>query len=151
MKQVFIIIICFSFLNDIAAQDQSRVVRGSDPLERLKEKEMDGRVTISMDSLVEENYHKHLLQNSKERGVKGWRIRIFSDNGFGAKDEQRRVRAKFISLFPEIKTYYRYEGSYYKIYVGDYRTRRDALLELEQVSGEFPDAFIVEDFIVVKE
>lgn len=135
----------------LSAQSGQNRVRTTDALSKLEEKEMQGEISISMDSLVEENYIKHLQQNRKIRGVAGYRIRIFSDNGQGAKDMQKRVRADFLSSFAEITSYYRYEGSYYKIYVGDFRTKRDALKVLEQIDGKFPDAFIVEDNIVIDE
>lgn len=127
-------------------------VRQDDVLESLKEKEAKGQITVYLDSLLEENYKKHLVKNSQSMGISGYRIRIFSDNGRGAKDNQRRVRARFISLFPDVDAYSLYEGSYFKIYVGDFRTKSEALLLLERIKNNFPDAFIVEDNnIVIKE
>ncbi|MCF8225701.1 MAG: SPOR domain-containing protein [Bacteroidales bacterium] len=136
---------------EVYAQSGSRGVRSVDALQSLREKEIEGKLTLKLDSLIEDNYNKHLVQSSKKTGVKGWRIRIFSDNGFGAKENQKRVKANFLSLFPEISTHDRYEGSYYKIYVGDFRTKREALEQLESIRKKFPDAFIVEDNIIIEE
>lgn len=150
IKQILtIVFISFSLLS--YAQSGRSNYKSNDALERIKHKEVDGKVSIWLDSLVEENYNKHLVQNKKQSGVRGYRIRIFSDNGYGAKENQRRARAQFLSLFPDIPTYYPYEGSYYKIYVGDFRTKRDALKELEKIRKEFPDAFIVEDNIIIED
>lgn len=126
-------------------------VDAEDALGRLQQKEFSGKVNIILDSLILENYNKHLVSNSRNRGVEGFRIRIFSDNGQGAKDNQLRVSARFLSLFPDIPVYYRYEGSYYKIYIGDFRTKRDALKGLNMIRKKFPDAFIVEDKITIRE
>ena len=120
-------------------------------LESLKEKEANGQMTIYLDSLLEENYKKHLVMNSQNMGIAGYRIRIFSDNGRGAKDNQKRVRAAFLSHFPELDAYSRYEGSYFKVYVGDFRSKSDAILLLERIRRKFPDAFIVEDNINIEE
>ena len=122
-----------------------------DPLGRLRVREMSGNITMTIDSLIVENYNKHLIQNRKNIGVEGYRIRIFSDNGHGALESQKRVKANFLSLYPEIPTYNKYEGSYYKIYIGDFRTKRDALKTLDAIRRNFPDAFIVEDKIVIEE
>jgi hypothetical protein len=145
----FISAITLSFA--AAAQSPNTDVSATDALERLQQREMNGQGLISMDSLIMENYMKHLVYNSRNGGIEGYRIRIFSDNGQGAKDEQKRVRARFLSLHPGIVTYNRYEGSYYKIYVGDFRTKRDALRQLDEISKDFPDAFIVEDKIIIDE
>ncbi len=146
---IFISAMTISFA--AAAQGPNSAVTATDALERLQQREMNGQVMIRMDSLILENYKKHLVHNSKNRGIEGYRIRIFSDIGQGAKDEQMRVRARFLSLHPQIAIYPDYEDSYYKVYVGDFRTRRDALKILDIVRKDFPDAFIVEDNIVIDE
>lgn len=133
------------------AQSRRTQVRQNDVLESLREKGDNGQVSIYLDSLLEENYNKHLVSNSKTRGIAGYRVRIFSDTGRGAKDNQKRVRASFLSLYPDIDTYSMYEGSYFKIYVGDYRTKNEAVLLLERIKENFPDAFVVEDNIVIEE
>ncbi len=145
----FIIFIAIILTVNPTVAGQGR--READPLSRLRQMEMTGDVVITMDSLILENYNKHLIQNSRNRGISGYRIRIFSDNGHGAKEHQRRVKASFLSTYPDIKTYDRYEGSYYKIYVGDFRTRREALKVLNRIKSDFHDAFIVEDNIVIED
>lgn len=151
MKCIIFSILVMLLSSAAIAQGSQTDVSAADALERLQQREMNGQVIISLDSLVLEHYKKHLVYNSKNRGIEGFRIRIFSDNGQGAKDEQKRVRARFLSLHPDIITYNRYEGSYYKIYVGDFRTKRDALKTLDLIGKDFPDAFIVEDKIVIEE
>lgn len=145
----FIILITIILTVSKAAAGQGR--SEPDPLGRLQQMEMSGDVIITLDSLIQENYQKHLIQNSRNRGVSGYRLRIFSDNGHGAKEQQRRVKADFLSTYPDINTYDRYEGSYYKIYVGDYRTRREALKVLNRIHRDFHDAFIVEDNIIIED
>ena len=147
IKVIFLSFVLFMARLLVCGQE----VDAQDALGRLQQKEFSGKVNIILDSLILENYNKHLLSNSRNRGVEGFRIRIFSDNGQGAKDNQLRVSARFLSLFPDIPVYYRYEGSYYKIYIGDFRTKRDALKGLNMIRKEFPDAFIVEDKITIRE
>ncbi|MEX0987912.1 MAG: SPOR domain-containing protein [Bacteroidales bacterium] len=150
MKTSFTIAIVILSASLVMFGQSNRQGTGStDPLTRLQQKEMTGNVILSFDSLIIENYNKHLVQNSKNRGVEGYRIRIFSDNGQGAKDHQMQVRAKFLSIYPDIPTYPKYEGSYYKVYVGNFRTRRDAMKILDTIRRNFPDAFIVEYKIVL--
>ena len=105
---------------------------------------------IEIDSLLEANYYKLMVVNSKVRGVPGYRIRIFSESGVGAKEEQQRVRASFLSEFPEIDAYYRYDEPYFKVYVGDCRTRSEALKLYDLIKKEFPNPIIREDYINIK-
>ena len=105
---------------------------------------------IEIDSLLEANYYKLMVFNSKVRGVPGYRIRIFSESGVGAKEQQQRVRASFLSEFPEIDAYYSYDEPYFKVYVGDCRTRSEALKLYDLIKKEFPNPIIREDYINIK-
>ena len=107
-------------------------------------------IDIEIDSLLEANYYKLMVVNSKVRGVPGYRIRIFSESGVGAKEEQQRIRASFLSEFPEIDAYYMYDEPYFKVYVGDCRTRSEALKLYDLIKKEFPNPIIREDYINIK-
>lgn len=149
--KVFTILLLLTHCIFSYSQRGRTAVRQDDVLESLKEKEANGDMTIYLDSLLEVNYKRHLVKNSKTMGIDGYRVRIFSDNGRGAKDNQKRVRVAFLSLFPDIDAYSEYEGSYFKVYVGDYRTKSEALLLLDRIRKNFPDAFIVEYNIKIEE
>lgn len=151
MKKIcFLLLLILPFTGSMG-QSGSGTNSDTDPLTRLQDLELQSKVSLYFDTLIVENYQKHLAQNLKTSGVKGYRIRIFSNNGHGAKEMQRQAVAKFLSYFPDVPAYYRYEGSYYKVYVGDFRSKRDALKILFQIDHQFPDAFIVEDRIVLAE
>lgn len=151
MRNIIFYILLLTTATLLHGQKGVNTTRNIDALTSLKEKELNGDIVLNIDSLVLVNYNKHLIQNSKNIGIEGYRIRIFSDNGYGAKEMQMRVMANFLSFHPEIRTEPKYEGSYYKVYVGDFRTKRDALKILDTIRKNFPDAFIVEDKIVIEE
>jgi len=121
-----------------------------DVLKRMKEGGDRKQISIETDSLLEANYYKLMVSNSKIKGVPGFRIRIFSESGIGAKEKQQRVRAKFLSSFPDIDAYYRYDEPYFKVYVGDCRTLSEALKLLDQIKNKFPNSFWVPDYINIQ-
>ena len=117
-----------------------------DLLKQLKEKGMN----LEADSLLTVNYYKLLTRNSQDPGVPGYRIRIFSESGLGAKEQQLRIRARFLSLYPDVDAYNRYDAPYFKLYVGDCRTRSEALALFERIRKDFPNPIIVEDHIQLR-
>ena len=123
---------------------------GDDLLKKLNGGGEHDQVQLQSDSLLEVNYYKLMVVNSKVRGVPGYRIRIFSESGIGAKEEQQRIRASFLSEFPEIDAYYRYDEPYFKVYVGDCRTRSEALKLYDLIEDKFPNPIIREDYIHIK-
>lgn len=113
-----------------------------DQLEHSDPKQGQVRIIINDDlkSLIED--HQQTLQ--KQDGIAGWRIRIFSDSGPGAKKEFEETKAKFLELYENIAVHQEFAYPYYKIYVGDFRTRSEALNLLKKIERKFPDAFIVQ-------
>ncbi len=98
-----------------------------------------GKVKIIQD----ESIQLLLEELSKEKGIAGYRIRIFSGSGSNAKSEFEETKAKFISSF-DTPLYERFDYPFYKIYVGDFRTRSEAMKLLNTIERKFPDAFIVQ-------
>jgi hypothetical protein len=121
-----------------------------DILQELLEKSSGDQVHILVDSLLVANYNKLISKNMKSSGISGYRIRIYSESGAGAKQDQQQVRARFLSLYPGIDAYNRYDEPYFKIFVGDCRTRSEALKLLDMIEKNFPNSFIREDYINLK-
>ena len=132
--------------NVVLAQSGSRV----DLLQTIQQGDAQGRVQIEADSLLVINYYKLRIKNRKISGVPGYRIRIYSESGIGAKEEQQRVRASFLSLFPDIDAYYKYDEPYFKVYVGDCRTRSEALKLYDRIEGSFPNSILRDDYINIQ-
>jgi len=59
-----------------------------------------------------------------------------------------KVQAEFISKFPDINSYQLYaDPGYFKIRVGDFRTKAEAAKLFLLITKQFPDAYLVPDFI----
>ena len=150
MKRFFLLLaslICTAGL--LRGQDNQSTVQG-DVLRDLLEEGPGDRVNIEVDSLLKANYDKLIARNMQSSGVPGYRIRIYSESGIGAKQEQQQVRARFLSLYPGLDAFNRYDEPYFKIFVGDCRTRSEALKLLDMIEKDFPNSFIREDYINLK-
>lgn len=102
-----------------------------------------GKVTIIQSDAIIKLLDKHLFEESKRQGISGYRIRIFSNSGSGAREQGEIIRAGFIGKFEGVKIYYIFDTPYYRLYIGDFRSKSDALKFYKQIEYEFPDAFIV--------
>ncbi len=147
MKSSILLISCFILSGSLS---WGQAISGVDLLKSLKGGGGQGQIRLETDSLLDINYYKLMAVNSKVSGVPGFRIRIFSESGIGAKEEQQRIRASFLSNFPDIDAYYVYNEPYFKLYVGDCRTRSEALKLYDRIKKKFPNPILVEDFINIK-
>jgi hypothetical protein len=143
-------VIALSLIAANAAGQSGQSPASGDVLQYLQNGGKDGDVYLRADSLLVANYYKLLAQNRSVTGVPGYRIRIYSGSGLGAKEEQQRIRARFLSLFPEIDAYHRYDEPYFKVYVGDCRTMSEAIKLYDVIEDDFPNLFIVPDQINLK-
>ena len=81
-------------------------------------------------------------------GMEGWRIQIYSSSSRNAREESSKAQADFINRFPDIVSYQLFaEPGYYKIRVGDFRTKTEATKLYLAISRAFPDAYVVPDII----
>lgn len=107
-----------------------------------------GRVEIMQDPAIRDLVNLHLTQQRRLNGVRGYRISIYMGSGQEANKQADQARARFIALYEaEVKSYKRFEYPYFKVYVGDFRTKSEALRFLKKIESVYPDAFIREDII----
>lgn len=88
----------------------------------------------------------HVMQNTKFPTIPGYRIQIFKGSGNNALDEALVVRDKFVTRY-NVPAYITFNEPYYRVRVGDFRTRIDAIRFLQQIKGRYPLAWEIQDEI----
>lgn len=139
---VFCLMIAAAFSGSLTAQVTT------DVFARLEAKRPGtGTVRITQDVNIRNLVNLHVSQQRKINGIKGFRILIYMGSGQDARKEADQARAGFIRLFEDVSSYIRFEYPYFKVYVGDFRTKSDALQFLNQIENIYPDAFIRDDIV----
>ncbi len=87
------------------------------------------------------------LRDNASRTISGYRIRIFFDNKQSARVASEEALKKFESLFHDVVAYRSYANPYFKVTVGDFRTKSEAMSYLERIRKDFPSAFVVKENI----
>lgn len=87
------------------------------------------------------------VYDNKERALTGYRVRIFFDNKQTARVESEEAVKRFESKYHDVTAYRTYANPYFKVTVGDFRTRSEAMNLLERIRHEFPSAFVVKENI----
>ena len=77
--------------------------------------------------------------------VSGYRIRIFFDNSQTARRESEAALYRFKVKNPGVAAYRSFANPYFKVTVGDYRNKSEALAALKTIRKDFPSAFIVRE------
>ena len=87
------------------------------------------------------------VASNSSRMINGFRVRIFFDNKQSARAESEAILKRFEALHRDIKAYRTYANPYFKVTVGDFRTKSEAMEVLSRIKTEFPSAFVVKESI----
>jgi hypothetical protein len=114
-----------------------------------------GKLTINQDPALDTLIGRYIMANKnlEERnggytGVEGFRIQIYNSSDRNAKIESAKVRQEFMNQFPDVVSYLLFaEPAWYKVRVGNFRSRTEATRLFLIVSKKFPNADLVPDII----
>jgi len=93
---------------------------------------------------VDKLVSKYKQKLKKTGGVEGWRIQLIFK---GQKEEILPYQIKFTNLYPELPVQIDFISPNYKLTVGNFRTRNEALKIKHQISKNFPGAYPVPTII----
>ncbi len=107
-------------------------------------------IHIQQDSSVIRLIDKHMRIKQQMPVYDGYRIQIFSGSGKEAREKISQVRGDFLTAMPGFdasRIYPVYQPPFFKIRVGDYRTKAEAFPVYKQIIRKFPTAYIVKEKI----
>ena len=113
---------------------------------QLLSKEGNGLVELDQPQVMEQAYGLYIKANG-ERKRNGYRIRLFFDNKQSARTESEELEKAFQLQFPQIPTYRSYTNPFFKLVVGDYRTKSDAIRAINKILPFYPQAIVVKESI----
>ena len=89
----------------------------------------------------------HIRKNESTRGINGFRVEIFFSSALDARQRALQTKAAFLKDYPDINAYDIYVSPDWKVRVGDFRTKSEALSMIKKIQDRFPKAFLVPDLI----
>jgi len=110
-------------------------------------KAQEGAVTVKADSGVDSLVTLHVAHNQLYPFIQGYRIQLFKDSGNDALDAAHEIIDKFEKEFPDINVYLSFQEPYYRVRVGDFRTRLEALDHLKDIKRKYRNVWVIKDYI----
>lgn len=93
------------------------------------------------------NSLREQVKENEKRIINGYRVRIFFDNKQTARAESEETLKRFEAMYHDVKAYRTYVNPYFKVTVGDFRTKSEAMELLSRIKSEFASAFVVRENI----
>lgn len=105
-----------------------------------------GTVTVHQSNEIRKLMSDRTANNSF-REISGYRLRIYFSNAQNARVASEAAARLFAEKYPDIPVYRIYVYPNFKVTVGDFLTKSEALALLSAVKQDFPAAFIVKEDI----
>ncbi len=87
----------------------------------------------------------HIAMNKRASGIEGFRVQLYSGSGGKARQEALDVKSKVLSQLPSEQIYVEYNAPFWRVRVGSFRHKHEALPLLHQLKGNFPNCYVVKD------
>ncbi|GAB4249988.1 MAG: hypothetical protein Kow0079_02900 [Vicingaceae bacterium] len=128
-NHIFLLLLCLSTQLGLNAQEYNNSFSDS----------THKNLTIYQDKRLNK-----LLEDFSESKYEGFKIQIYSDS---KKQPAKKIQADFIISYPEIKSELIYQQPFFKVRVGNFRTKLEAIKFKKEIESKFPNCFIVTDEI----
>ncbi len=106
-----------------------------------------GTVVIEQDERLKTYVLDFINKKENDGGLNGYRVQLYFGSGHNARESANKIRNQFVAQFPDVPAKVIFQEPNFKVRVGDYRTRSEALFLIKQMEGSFSGAYIVKDFI----
>lgn len=87
------------------------------------------------------------VSNNAAKKLSGFRIRVYFDNGQSARTRSESIARSISNAFPGIGVYRTFESPNFKVCVGDFRTKDEALKVYHVLKATYPTAIILKETI----
>ena len=103
-------------------------------------------VQISQSQAVRAAFANYVAKG-RSRSIQGYRIRVYYDNDHEARGISVAVARAVKDRFPEHSVYRSYESPNFKVTVGDFRSKDEALKLYNDLKSIYPSAYIIKENI----
>lgn len=139
-----------ALLITVAASAQSKVdstLLGVDILSLIGQKGA-GTATVNQSYEIRNALARHIVTNGSTH-MQGYRVRIFFDSDRTARARSASIAAGFSEKYPNIPVYRSHVSPYFKVTVGDFRSRDEAQRFASKLtnSGAYRYVFVVKETI----
>ncbi|NOZ34802.1 MAG: SPOR domain-containing protein [Chlorobi bacterium] len=143
MKQLLTILFLFSLILSSFAQNETFELDNSGIISGEK-KFSNGTITITQDSRLRQIIKRHIEVNNNK--FDGWRVQIFFGSGQSAMAQAQNAKKKFLIRYGNKNgAYIVYDSPFFKVRVGDFRTKAEALFFKTQIDKTFPQSWVIKD------
>jgi hypothetical protein len=151
MKKVWMTVLLALLSGVVLRAQESRVDNGSLQVDSTLVNRnilslMGPGVTVNQSRTLRNAFDQYVSANASKR-MTGYRIRVYYENGQNARGRSEAIARTISATYPGLGVYRTFESPNFKVCVGDYRTKDDALRMYHALKAQYPTALILRETI----
>ena len=103
-------------------------------------------VTVNQSTAMKSAFDSYVSANASKK-VSGYRIRVYYENSQNARNRSEAIARSISGTYPGIGVYRTFESPNFKVCVGDFRTKDEALKLYHALKSSYPTAIILKETI----
>ena len=103
-------------------------------------------VTVNQSAAMKSAFDSYVSANASKR-ITGYRIRVYYENNQNARNRSEAIARSISGTYPGIGVYRTFESPNFKVCVGDFRTKDEALKLYHALKSSYPTAIILKETI----
>ena len=103
-------------------------------------------VTVNQSRAMRTAFDSYVASNASKK-LTGYRIRVYFDNGQNARNRSEAIARSISNAYPGMGVYRTFESPNFKVTVGDFRTKDEALKVYHALKATYPTALILKETI----
>jgi hypothetical protein len=103
-------------------------------------------VTVNQSTAMKSAFDSYVSANASKK-VSGYRIRVYYENSQNARNRSESIARTISGTYPGIGVYRTFESPNFKVCVGDFRTKDEALKLYHALKSSYPTAIILKETI----
>ncbi len=143
MKRFFLFFLLLQVSQTILAQVFQPELHSTEE----KRPEILNHLVVNQDPRVGKMLSWDIKKNKSLDGIEGYRVEIFFSPDADALEKAKEKKLEFLSKYPDIPVHIKYDAPNFRLRVGDFRTKNEALKLYSKIKNAYPVAFIVADDI----
>lgn len=108
----------------------------------------NGKLVITGEPGVEKLLDAYKQINEARKTIPGYRVQIHFG---GEREKAKEVKTKFLSLYNQVQAYESYQSPNFRVRVGDFRSRLEAISFQKKINASFPSSYVVQDMVSLPE
>ena len=148
MRYLCSFIFCFLLFGSLGyAQSDTLGLNSGISGQTAKMEEFLLKLPVRQDPRITDLLVRHSQINQRKRGIDGYRLEIYFNSDSKAREHAVKIRNEFNLVFPNIPSYMLFQTPNFKVRIGDFRNKSEALKTKAYIASKYPNAFIVKDII----